>query len=167
MLLVYEQVDKKYAHFSRQFWVKLAFLDVWPLRPEKIKIWDLSSQIFQGFKGKIYFTFAWAGYGFVFGYRACLWYWLTWSMQIPYHLHYNHNRIPCTKTGALFACKIMHLLLYFWQKDISPEEQLFLAALQGNHELLCTVLATGKVHVDCKDKVSHGLKGLAELSRRL
>lgn len=34
------------------------------------------------------------------------------------------------------------------------DQQLHLAALQGNLEHLKTVLETGKVHVDCRDKVS-------------
>ena len=43
------------------------------------------------------------------------------------------------------------------QKETPSDQQLHLAALQGNVEQLRKVLETGKVHVDCKDKVSeHG-----------
>ncbi len=34
------------------------------------------------------------------------------------------------------------------------DQQVHLAALQGNVDLLRKVLDSGKVHVDCKDKVS-------------
>ena len=41
------------------------------------------------------------------------------------------------------------------QKETQSDHQLHLAALQGNVEQLTKVLETGKVHVDCKDKVCH------------
>ena len=39
------------------------------------------------------------------------------------------------------------------QKETPPDQQLHLAALQGNVEQLKTVLEAGKIHVDSKDKV--------------
>lgn len=44
--------------------------------------------------------------------------------------------------------------LVVFQKETPSDQQLHLAALQGNLEKLKRVLDSGKVHVDCKDKVS-------------
>ncbi|XP_021339333.1 ankyrin repeat domain-containing protein 29-like [Mizuhopecten yessoensis] len=38
------------------------------------------------------------------------------------------------------------------KKETPSDQQLHLAALQGNFDLLKRVLDSGKVHVDCKDK---------------
>lgn len=40
-----------------------------------------------------------------------------------------------------------------FQKETPSDQQLHLAALQGNVEQIRKVLEDGKVHVDCKDKV--------------
>ena len=47
--------------------------------------------------------------------------------------------------------------LFVIQKETPSDQQLHLAALQGNVEQLKRVLETGKVHVDCKDKVRRPL----------
>jgi hypothetical protein len=44
------------------------------------------------------------------------------------------------------------------QKESPSDVQLHLAALQGDVDLLRRVLDSGKVHVDSKDKVRHGLQ---------
>lgn len=46
------------------------------------------------------------------------------------------------------------LNLFAVQKDAPSDQQLHLAALQGNVEQIRKVFESGKVHVDCKDKVS-------------
>ena len=46
------------------------------------------------------------------------------------------------------------LIIWIFQKETPSDQQLHLAALQGNLEQLCKVLDSGRVHVDCKDKVS-------------
>ena len=43
----------------------------------------------------------------------------------------------------------------FLQKETPSDQQLHLAALQGNVELMKKVLDGGKVHVDCMDKVGY------------
>ena len=45
------------------------------------------------------------------------------------------------------------MMLLFFQKETPSDQQLHLAALQGNLEQLKKVIDSGKVHVDCKDKV--------------
>jgi len=43
---------------------------------------------------------------------------------------------------------------FLFQKETPSDQQLHLAALQGNVEQIRKVLEGGKVHVDCKDKVN-------------
>ena len=47
----------------------------------------------------------------------------------------------------------MYSYLFALQKESKSDQQLHLAALQGNLSTLQRVLDSGKVHVDCKDKV--------------
>ena len=47
-----------------------------------------------------------------------------------------------------------------FQKETPSDQQLHLAALQGNLEQLKKVIDSGKVHVDCKDKVNRDLSHL-------
>ena len=67
---------------------------------------------------------------------------------------------------AMASQESLKVLIIFWvnfvlnheyhhilQKDSPSEQQLHLAALQGNVDLLRKVLQSAKVHVDCKDKV--------------
>ena len=61
----------------------------------------------------------------------------------------------CLKTDTVerYIKKSFIICIIDFQKDIPSDQQLHLAALQGNLEDLRNVLETGKVHVDCKDKV--------------
>lgn len=45
-------------------------------------------------------------------------------------------------------------IVFVIQKEMPVDQQLHLAALQGNLDHLRNILSTGEVHVDCKDKVS-------------
>ena len=57
--------------------------------------------------------------------------------------------------------------MLFLQKDTASDQPLHLAALQGNLEQLRTVLETGSVHVDCKDKVEIISRQLVTSTRKL
>ena len=65
---------------------------------------------------------------------------LTTLTRIPPHARAQMTQYFC------FVCS---------QKETQSDHQLHLAALQGNVQQLITVLDSGKVHVDCKDKVRH------------
>lgn len=47
-------------------------------------------------------------------------------------------------------------MFYFLQKESLSDVQLHLASMRGDVGVLKKILDSGKVHVDCKDKVSNG-----------
>jgi len=67
------------------------------------------------------------------------------------HGHISLDVSAC-RSAACIAC--LSELLFVFQKETPSDQQLHLAALQGNVEQIRKVLEGGKVHVDCKDKVT-------------
>jgi hypothetical protein len=57
-----------------------------------------------------------------------------------------------------WSVDLQQFYIFYLQKETPSDQQLHLAALQGNVEQLRRVLDSGRVHVDCKDKV--GLNSL-------
>jgi len=68
----------------------------------------------------------------------------------------NRHTVSCRMEYLLtFVTVYIFLPFHFlFQKETPSDQQLHLAALQGNVEQIRKVLEGGKVHVDCKDKVN-------------
>ena len=80
------------------------------------------------------------------------------GIDIPLLCRSLYSLIVITKSNFFLLLgtkyRYSYVLTYFiFQKETPSDQQLHLAALQGNVEQIRKVLEGGKVHVDCKDKV--------------
>lgn len=71
------------------------------------------------------------------------------QLQWPKSLNVINNNESLT----LPFCVTVYKRVFHLQKETPSDQQLHLAALQGNVDQIQRVLNSGKVHVDCKDKV--------------
>lgn len=73
--------------------------------------------------------------------------------QVPSHIASDR----CQQNAAREILSVNYFQIISFQKETPSDIQLHLAAIRGDEVLLRKLLDSGRVHVDCKDEVSHSI----------